>query len=126
MQYLCTVKDASRVGDREVNAFQTASTVILQRSLREGFGLTVTEAMWKERPVVGSAVGGIVDQIVDGRTGALVDPLDLGEYAEAVCSMLADPAVSMRMGVAARERVRDQFLGDRHLERWADLFERLA
>jgi trehalose synthase len=109
-----------------VNAMQRHASVVVQKSLAEGFGLTVTEAMWKERPVVGSAVGGIVDQIVDGRTGSLVDPVDLGEYAAAVCSMLADQPLSMRMGVAARERVRDQFLGDRHLEQWADLFEGLA
>jgi trehalose synthase len=82
--------------------------------------------MWKERPVVGSAVGGIVDQIVDGETGALVDPLDLGQFADAVCTMLADGAGSARMGLAGRERVRDQFLGDRHLEQWAELFERIA
>jgi trehalose synthase len=109
-----------------VNAMQRHASVVVQKSLAEGFGLTVTEAMWKERPVVGSAIGGIVDQIVDGRTGSLVDPLDLGEYAAGVCSMLADQPLSVRMGVAARERVRDQFLGDRHLEQWADLFERLA
>jgi len=109
-----------------VNAMQRHASVVVQQSLAEGFGLTVTEAMWKERPVVGSAVGGIVDQILDGRTGSLVDPLDLAEYAAAVCSMLADPDLSTRMGVAARERVRDQFLGDRHLEQWADLFEGLA
>ena len=109
-----------------VNALQRHATVVVQKSVAEGFGLTVTEAMWKARPVVGSAVGGIVDQIVDGQTGALVDPFDLEQYANAVCSILADPAVSEAMGAAARERVRDQFLGDRHLEQWAELFERIA
>jgi trehalose synthase len=108
-----------------VNALQRHAAVVVQKSLAEGFGLTVTEAMWKSRPVAGGAVGGIVDQIVDGRTGALVDPLDLGQYGVAVCSMLADRELSRQMGAAGRERVRDRFLGDRHLEQWAQLFERV-
>lgn len=108
-----------------VNALQRHATVVVQKSFAEGFGLTVTEAMWKERPVVGSAVGGIVDQIVDGETGSLVDPLDLGAYANAVCALLADPDLSNRMGAAGRERVRNEFLGDRHLEQWAGLFDQL-
>ena len=109
-----------------VNALQRYSSVVVQKSLAEGFGLTVTEAMWKERPVVGSAVGGIVDQIIDGETGALVDARDLDQYARAVCAMLGDPQLAMRMGAAGRERVRDEYLGDRHLLQWARLFERLA
>ena len=109
-----------------VNALQRHAAVVVQKSLAEGFGLTVTEAMWKERPVVGSAVGGIVDQIIDGETGALVDARDLDQYARAVCAMLGDPQSAMRMGAAGRERVRDEYLGDRHLLQWARLFERLA
>ena len=109
-----------------VNALQRHSAVVVQKSLAEGFGLTVTEAMWKERPVVGSAVGGIVDQIIDGETGALVDARDLDQYARAVCAMLGDPQSATRMGAAGRERVRDEYLGDRHLLQWARLFERLA
>ena len=108
-----------------VNAMQRHATVVVQKSLAEGFGLTVTEAMWKGRPVVGSAVGGIVDQIVHGETGLLVDALDLNQYARAVCSLLADPRLADQMGVSGRNRVRDDFLGDRHLEQWASLFERL-
>lgn len=109
-----------------VNALQRYSAVVVQKSFAEGFGLTVTEAMWKERPVVGSAVGGIVDQIVDGETGTLVDSRDLDEYARAVCAMLGDRQSAMRMGAAGRARVRDEYLGDRHLLQWARLFERLA
>ena len=109
-----------------VNALQRHASVVVQKSFAEGFGLTVTEAMWKERPVVGSAVGGIVDQIVPGETGSLVDPLDLDAYARAVRTLLEDPPLANRMGVAGRERVRHEFLGDRHLEQWARLFEGLA
>ena len=108
-----------------VNAMQRHATVVVQKSLAEGFGLTVTEAMWKERPVVGSAVGGIVDQITHGATGVLVDPRDLEQFADAVASLLGAPAVTTQMGLAARECVRDRFLGDRHLEQWAALFEQV-
>jgi trehalose synthase len=97
--------------------------VVVQKSLAEGFGLTVTEAMWKARPVVGSAVGGIVDQILPGRTGALVDARDLDAYARAACALLADPARADEMGRAGQDRVREHFLGDRHLEQWAALFD---
>jgi trehalose synthase len=82
--------------------------------------------MWKERPVVGGAVGGIADQIVEGETGYLVDPLDLERFSEVVAALLDDAALSNQMGVAGRERVRDLFLGDRHLEQWAQLLEPLA
>jgi trehalose synthase len=109
-----------------VNALQRHASVVVQKSLAEGFGLTVTEAMWKERPVVGSAVGGIVDQIIPGETGALVDALDLDAYARAVRTLLDEPSLAKRMGLAGRVRVRDVFLGDRHLEQWAHLFEGLA
>jgi trehalose synthase len=108
-----------------VNALQRHATVVVQKSFAEGFGLTVTEAMWKSRPVVGGAVGGIVDQIVPGETGWLVDPHDLDDYARAVCSLLLDPPGAERMGAAGRERTVSEFLGDRHLERWAALFEQL-
>jgi trehalose synthase len=108
-----------------VNAVQQHATVVVQKSLAEGFGLTVAEAMWKQRPVVGSAVGGIVDQIIHGETGFLVAPRDQEEYAGAVCSILDDRRLALQMGVAGRERVTNDFLGDRHLEEWAVLFERL-
>jgi trehalose synthase len=109
-----------------VNALQRWSTVVVQKSLAEGFGLTVSEAMWKSRPVVASGVGGIQDQIVDGDSGLLVDPTDLAAFAQAVAGLLAEPARAELMGVRAKERVRELFLGARHLEQYADLFERLT
>ena len=109
-----------------VNALQRHATVVVQKSFAEGFGLTVTEAMWKSRPVVGSRVGGIVDQIISGATGWLVDAYDLAQYADAVRSLLGDEAAARSMGAAGRERAAAEFLGDRHLEQWAQLFERLA
>lgn len=108
-----------------VNALQRHATVVVQKSFAEGFGLTVTEAMWKGRPVVGSAVGGIVDQIISGETGWLVDAHDLAEYARATCTLLCRDGSAERMGTAGRERAAAEFLGDRHLEQWAQLFERI-
>jgi trehalose synthase len=107
-----------------VNALQRHAAVVVQKSLAEGFGLTVAEAMWKARPVVGSTVGGIVDQIVDGETGCLVGATDPEAYARAVCTLLGDGPLAKTMGAAGYERVRDEFLGDRHLEQWAHCFER--
>ncbi len=108
-----------------VNAMQRHAAVVVQKSFAEGFGLTVTEAMWKARPVVGSAVGGIVDQVVAGKTGLLVDPHDPEDYARAVRSLLHDARLARRMGAAGRDRAVAYFLGDRHLEQWAALFEQL-
>jgi trehalose synthase len=109
-----------------VNALQRHATVVVQKSLAEGFGLTVTEAMWKHKPVVASKVGGIVDQIINAATGLLVDAGDPDQYAQAVCALLDDRALAAQMGSAGYARVRAEFLGDRHLEQWAQLFERLA
>jgi trehalose synthase len=106
-----------------VNALQRRADVVVQKSVAEGFGLTVAEAMWKARPVVASAVGGIQDQIVDGESGLLVEPGDLDGFADAVTDLLEDPARAEWMGHNARERVRGAFLGARHLEQYVDLFE---
>jgi trehalose synthase len=109
-----------------VNALQRHATIIVQKSLREGFGLTVTEAMWKGRPVVASAVGGIQDQIQDGVNGILLkDPSDLDAFGEAIRGLLENPAEAERLGAAARERVREEFLGVRHLLQYAELLENL-
>jgi len=108
-----------------VNALQSASDVVVQKSLAEGFGLTVSEAMWKGRPVVASRVGGIQDQVAEGETGRLVDPCDLGAFAEAVRSLLDDPEAARLCGEAARRRVEERFLGPRHLEQYLGLFEDL-
>ncbi|HYL51206.1 MAG TPA: glycosyltransferase [Acidimicrobiia bacterium] len=110
-----------------VNALQRQATVIVQKSFAEGFGLTVAEAMWKRRPVVGSAVGGIMDQIVSGETGWLLrNPADLDEYAYAVGGLLADRAEASRMGERGYDRARSYFLADRHLEQWGELLARAA
>jgi trehalose synthase len=109
-----------------VNAIQRHAEVIVQKSLAEGFGLTVAEAMWKGRPVVASRIGGIKDQIEHGRTGILIDDArDLAEYGGAVRALLEMPEQAAKMGEAARERVRDYFLGPRHLMQYAELFEQL-
>src|SRR5262249_28528474 len=99
-----------------VNALQRSAAVVIQKSLAEGFGLTVAEAMWKARPVVASAVGGIVDQIEDGRSGLLLaDPRDGEAPRAAVLLLLGDQIAARGMGIAARERVREHFLSDRSL-----------
>jgi trehalose synthase len=109
-----------------VNAIQRRSDVVLQKSLAEGFGLTVAEAMWKRRPVVASRVGGIQDQVEDGVSGLLVDdPADLAAVGGAVQSLLDDPARAKAMGDAARESVREQFLGTRHLVQYMALIEQM-
>jgi len=110
-----------------VNALQRHATVVVQKSLAEGFGLTVSEAMWKRRPVIGSAVGGIVDQIRDGEEGVLLaDPRDLAACGAAIERLLRDPPEAARLAAGAQARVRDEFLGDRHLERYAALFAQVA
>ena len=109
-----------------VNALQRHADVIVQKSLAEGFGLTVAEAMWKERPVVASRIGGIQDQIVDGESGVLIsDPRDLVEFGAAVLGLLNEPERAQRIGAAARARVRAHFLGPHHLGRYFELIQQL-
>ena len=109
-----------------VNALQRHAAVVVQKSLHEGFGLTVTEAMWKARPVLASAVGGIQDQIEDGISGLLLrDPRDLDRFAGLLRGLLADPVLRASLGSAARERVRRNYLGLGHLLRYAELIEEL-
>jgi trehalose synthase len=106
-----------------VNALQRHASVVVQKSLVEGFGLTVTEAMWKARPIVASAIGGIRDQIVDGEQGLLLaDPRDLKSFAETLLRFLDDPELSAKLGATAHERVDEAFLGDTHLEKYLGLF----
>lgn len=109
-----------------VNAIQRHSRVVVQKSLAEGFGLTITEAMWKARPTVGSAVGGIVDQIVHDKNGLLLDdPADLRALGGYVTTLLTDGDYAGRLGAAARRTVIDRFLNDRHLLRWAEILEQI-
>ncbi len=108
-----------------VNALQRHAAIVVQKSLREGFGLTITEAMWKERPLVASAVGGINDQIEDGVSGLLLkDPEDLEGFAGLLGELLASPERRSALGAAAKERVRSRFLGVDHLLKYATLLER--
>ncbi len=102
------------VGDSEVNAIQRLSTVIVQKSSREGFGLVVSEGMWKEKPVVGGDVGGIRLQIDDGVTGFLVD--SVGTCAERIVELVRDPKLRADLGRQGKQRVRDRFLSLREIE----------
>ena len=108
-----------------VNALQRRADVVAQKSLAEGFGLTVSEAMWKGRPVVASRVGGIQDQIEDERTGFVVEPDDLAAFGDRVNRLLTDPHAAERMGDAAQTRVRGLFLGPRHFGQYVELVERV-
>jgi trehalose synthase len=109
-----------------VNAIQRRADIIVQKSLAEGFGLTITEAMWKSRPVVASRRGAIQDMITHGVSGVLLDdPSDLREYAAAVAGLLDDPDRAARIGAAAHERVLEEFLGSRHLVQYLRLLDGL-
>jgi len=109
-----------QVGSVQINAFQRISDVVLQKSLREGFGLTVSEALWKGRPVIGGRAGGIKLQIRDGFDGWLVDTVE--ECAQRTIDLLADPVGADAMGSQGREHVRGNFLSTRELEDWLRLF----
>jgi trehalose synthase len=115
--------DLKGVGNIEVNAFQRASNVILQKSTREGFGLSVTEALWKEVPVVGGNVGGIPLQIIDGVNGFLVN--NVQEAAERTLYLLKHSAEAKKMGAKGKEHVLKNFLITRHLEDYLKLFASL-
>ncbi|MBT8442912.1 MAG: glycosyltransferase [Gammaproteobacteria bacterium] len=105
-----------------VNALQRHASIIVQKSLQEGFGLTVTEAMWKGRPVIASRVGGIQDQITHGKHGLLIDePTDLEEFSRALEAVMNDPECARNMGAAGRERVRDEFLQTRSVFHYMNL-----
>ncbi|HEX5187909.1 MAG TPA: glycosyltransferase [Streptosporangiaceae bacterium] len=108
-----------------VNAIQRRANVIVQKSLAEGFGLTVAEGMWKGRPLIGSAVGGIVDQIADGTGYLLQDPRDLAAFGADVRRLLADAGVAERMGAAGKAYTREHFVGDVHLLRFGEVIESL-
>ncbi len=117
------LNNLNNVGAIEVNAFQSQSDVVLQKSIREGFGLTVTEALWKGRPTVAGNVGGIPLQIEDGVSGYLVDS---PEACAARCiEILRDPELGKRLGRAGKERARQRFLSPRLLRDWLQLFNEL-
>jgi trehalose synthase len=110
----------NNVGAIEVNAFQSQADVVIQKSTREGFGLTVSEALWKSRPFIGGDVGGIPLQVQDGETGYLVSSPE--QCADRALAFLADPELGMRLGRAGKERVRSQFLTPRLLRDWLRIF----
>lgn len=107
-----------------VNTLQSKAAVVLQKSLREGFGLTVTEAMWKGRPVIAGNVGGIRYQIQNGKNGFLVSSVE--EAAARITELLKNPKMRDEMGARARESVREKFLMTRYLEQYLDLFSSFA
>ena len=113
------LSNLNNVGAIEVNAFQSQSDVCLQKSIREGFGLTVTEALWKGRPTIGGNVGGIPLQIADGETGFLVN--SPSECAQRCLEILADPELGKRLGRAGKEHARREFLSPRLLRDWLGL-----
>lgn len=117
------VTNFNGVSHREVNAFQTVSQVLLQKSIREGFGLTVAEGMWKRIAVVGGNTGGIKLQIDDGYNGFLVNTVE--ECAEKVLTLLRNPTLAREMGEAGREKVRKNFLITSNILNYLKLFERL-
>jgi trehalose synthase len=110
-----------------VNALQRRADVLVQKSIAEGFGMVVAEGMWKERAIVGSRVGGIQDQIVDGESGVLIDdPHDLEGFGRAIRSLIDDPERAERLGKAARERVKEHFLAVGRLTQYVELVASLA
>jgi len=118
------LSNLNNVGSVEVNAFQVHSAVVIQKSIREGFGLTVSEALWKGRPMVAGRVGGIVVQITDGESGWLVDTSE--QCGRAVIEALRDPAEARTRALRGKEHVRRHFLTPRLLRDWLALFNLLA
>ena len=114
------LNNLNNVGAIEVNAFQSQADVVIQKSIREGFGLTVTEALWKGRPVVAGDVGGIPLQIADGVSGYLVSSPE--DAARRTTEILRDPELAKRLGRAGKEHAREHFLTPRLLRDWLRLF----
>jgi trehalose synthase len=121
---ICILSNLNNVGSVEVNAFQVHSAAVIQKSIKEGFGLTVSEGLWKARPTVAGNVGGIVTQIENGRTGWLVNSSE--ECGAACLEILADPRVARERALAGKEHVRRHFLTPRLLRDRLALFNRLV
>jgi trehalose synthase len=113
----------NNVGAIEVNAFQSHADVLIQKSTREGFGLTVSEAIWKARPFIGGDVGGIPLQVEDGVTGFLVSSAE--QCAERSLQILRDPALGRELGRRGKEHVRTHFLTPRYLRDYLRIFGEL-
>jgi trehalose synthase len=112
------------VSNHEVNGFQTAAKVVIQKSTREGFGLVVSEGLWKGKPVIGGRAGGIPLQVIDGQTGYLVDSPE--ECGHRLLDLLRDESRCEQMGAAGRELVREHFLLTRYLHDYVRMFRTLA
>jgi trehalose synthase len=126
-QLVCLPMDDLRENAVVVNALQRHASVVVQKSLAEGFGLTATEAMWKARPLLASAVGGLRDQVVHGRSGLLVDdPRDVAAAAAHLRRLFGDRPFARRLGQDARRRVRERYLPDGQLLRWGRLIEHMT
>ena len=108
-----------------VNALQTFADLVVKKSLQEGLGLAVTEALWKQRPVVATRIGGHRDQIHNGRHGLLVDPSDLPAFGNAVVRLLDSPRLATRLARAGHRRVQQRFLADRYFLEWTQLLGEL-
>jgi trehalose synthase len=118
------LNNLNNVGSIEVNAFQSQADVVIQKSTREGFGLTVAEALWKARPTIGGDVGGIPLQIEDGESGYLVS--SPAECADRTLRVLAEPELGKRLGRTGKEHMRARFLTPRLLRDWLEVFRKLA
>src|SRR5437588_7291804 len=118
------LNNLNNVGSIEVNAFQSQAEVLIQKSTREGFGLTVSEALWKARPFIGGAVGGIPLQVQDGKTGYLVSSPE--QCAERATEILKDPDLGKQLGRTGKEHVRQHFLTPRLLRDWLRIFKERA
>jgi trehalose synthase len=121
---IIVITNFNGISNLEVNAFQTASDIVFQKSIREGFGLTVAEALWKGTPVIGGNVGGIKLQIEDGISGYLVDTVE--ECAEKALTLLRNPLVAQEMKEAGREKVRKEFLVTKNILDYLRLFNKLS
>jgi len=117
------LNNLNNVGAIEVNAFQSQADVCMQKSIREGFGLTVTEALWKGRPMIAGDVGGIPLQITDGASGYLVGSAE--EAAQRAIEILRDPELAKRLGKAGKQHTRQHFLTPRLLRDWLRMFTEL-
>ncbi len=118
------IKIILNASDLLVNALQRSATVVIQKSLREGFGLTVTEALWKGTPVVASKVGGIPLQVINGKPGFLLDPKDEEGFAKRILELIRNPALREELGRAGREWVRQNFLITNNLHSWLQVLKK--
>ena len=112
--------------DIAINALQRASSVVIQKSLKEGFAITVSEALWKETPVVASNVGGIPSQVIDGKNGYLLDPKDYRGFAEKITWLIENPDIAKEMGQYGKEHVKNNFLITRHLSDYIQLLKNVS